>query len=121
MLKKVLVVEDEQLIGLMLAEEIRHMGYEVTAVVSNGQAAVQAVQHNPPDAVLMDISLPGVLDGIETARIIKDERNIPILFFTGHHHGRQLLDRIRTVCPVGIINKLDSPENIRAALASLLR
>ncbi|MCL2459278.1 MAG: response regulator [Desulfobulbus sp.] len=118
--KKILVVEDEQLIGLMLAEEIKRMGCIVTAVVTSGQAAVRSVQRNPPDAVLMDISLAGVLDGIETARIIKGERNIPILFFTGHY-DRQLLDRARTVCPAGIVDKLDSPENIRAALSSLLR
>jgi CheY-like chemotaxis protein len=118
--KKILVVEDEQLVGLMLAEEVRQMGCEVIAVVTTGQAAVRAARRNPPDAVLMDISLAGALDGIETARIIKNGQDIPILFFTGYH-DRQLLDRARTVCPAGIVDKLDSPENIRAALSSLFR
>jgi len=118
--KKILVVEDDQLLGIMLAEEASRMGYEVTAVVTTGQAAIRAAQCNPPDAVLMDISLAGVLDGIETARIIKDRRNIPILFFTGHY-DQQLLDRASDVSPAGIINKLDPPEIIRAALSSLFR
>ncbi|MCL2790470.1 MAG: response regulator [Desulfobulbus sp.] len=118
--KRVLVVEDEQLIGLMLAEEVRGMGCEVIAVVTTGQAAMQAVQHDPPDAVLMDISLAGTLDGIETARLIKAGRDIPILFLTGHQ-DRQLLDRAGALGPAGIVDKLDSPENIRAAIFSLLR
>ena len=119
MLKKILIVEDEQLIGLMLAEEVRRLGCEVTAVVTTGQAAIRSAQRNPPDAVLMDVSLAGVLDGIETARIIKGKRNIPILFITGHNDG-SLLDRARAVRPAAIVDKLDSPENIRAALSSLL-
>ncbi|WP_035216362.1 response regulator [Desulfobulbus elongatus] len=118
--KRILVVEDEQLIGLMLAEEVRDLGCEVTAVVTTGQAAMRAVHRDPPDAVLMDISLAGMLDGIETARMIKARQDIPILFFTGYQ-DRQMLDRARSVRPAGIVDKLDSPENIRAAIASLLR
>jgi CheY-like chemotaxis protein len=120
MSKKVLIVEDEHLIGLLLAENVREMGCEVAAVVTTGQAAVRAARRDPPDVILMDISLAGVLDGIETARVIKAEQDIPILFFTGYQ-DRHLLDRARAVRPVGIVDKLDSTENIRAAIASLLR
>jgi len=119
--KRVLIVEDEQLLGLMLAEEVKGMGCEVTAVVTTGHAAMRSVRHDPPDGVLMDISLAGVLDGIETARMIKAGHDVPILFFTGYYQNRQLLDQARTVCPVGIVDKLDSLENIRAAISSLLR
>ncbi len=119
MTKKVLIVEDEQLIGLMLAESDREMGCQVTSVVTNGQAAVRAVRREPPDAILMDISLAGVLDGIETARIIKADRDIPILFFTGYQ-DHDLLDRAWSIRPAGIVDKLDSTDNIRAAISSLL-
>jgi len=118
--KKVLIVEDEQLIGLMLAENVRELGHEVTTVVRNGQAAVRAVRKEPPDAILMDISLDGVMDGIETARAIKAKQDIPILFFTGYQ-DRQLLDRAMSVRPVGIVDKLDTTDNIRAAISALLR
>lgn len=118
--KKILIVEDEQLIGLMLAEEVREMGCDAVSVVTTGQAAVRAVRNDPPDAILMDISLAGVLDGIETARMIKAKQDIPILFFTGYQ-DRQLLDRAWAVRPAGIVDKLDSTENIRAAISSLLR
>lgn len=118
--KKILIVEDEQLIGLMLAENVRELGYQVTTVVRNGQAAVRAVNKERPDAILMDISLDGVMDGIETARAIKAKQDIPILFFTGYQ-DQQLLDRAMSVRPVGIIDKLDTTDNIRAAISALLR
>ena len=120
MSKKVLIVEDERLIGLMLAESVKELGCTVTRVVSNGQAAVRAVRSEPPDAILMDISLDGVTDGIETARMIKAQRDIPILFFTGYQ-DQQLLDRAWAVRPVGIVDKLDTTDNIRAAIHSLLQ
>jgi len=118
--KKILIVEDELLIGLMLAENVREMGWLVTTVVTNGQAAVRAIRSDPPDAILMDISLDGVMDGIETARIIKAKQDIPILFFTGYQ-DQQLLDRAQAVRPVGIVDKLDTTDNIRAAISSLLQ
>jgi len=118
--KKILIVEDEQLIGLMLAENVRELGWQVTRGVPNGAAALRSVRQEPPDAILMDISLDGVLDGIETARMIKAKQDIPVLFFTGYQE-EQLLDRARAVRPAGIVDKLDSTENIQAAIFSLLR
>ncbi|MBV5317919.1 MAG: response regulator [Desulfobulbaceae bacterium] len=120
MTKKVLIVEDEKLIGLMLAEHVRELGCRVTKVVTNGEAAVLSVQSERPDAILMDISLDGVMDGIETAERIKDIEEIPILFFTGYQDS-QLLQRAGAINPVGVIDKLDTTEAIREAISSLLQ
>ncbi len=119
MAKKVLIVEDEKLIGLMLAENVKELGCRVTNVVTNGAAAVLAVANECPDAILMDISLDGTMDGIETAQRIKAGQDIPILFFTGYQ-DQQLLARASSVNPVGIVDKLDTTEAIRAAIGSLL-
>lgn len=120
MAKKVLIVEDEKLIGLMLAENVRELGCQVSQVVTNGRAAVHAVKNERPDAILMDISLAGSMDGIETAQAIKSMQDIPILFFTGYQ-DQQLLDRASSVKPFGIVDKLDTSEAILAAIDSLLQ
>jgi len=120
MAKKVLIVEDEKLIGLMLAENVRELGCQVSQVVTNGRAAVHAVKNERPDAILMDISLAGSMDGIETAQAIKSIQDIPILFFTGYQ-DQQLLDRASSVKPFGIVDKLDTSEAILAAIDSLLQ
>lgn len=118
--KKILIVEDEPLIGLMLAENVRELGGIVTRVVTSGEAAIREVQSERPDGIFMDINLKGVLDGIETARLIKAEQDIPILFFTGYQDVT-LLQRAYAVQPVGIVDKLDSTEAIKEAISSFLR
>jgi two-component system, response regulator PdtaR len=120
MAKKILIVEDEKLIGLMLAENVRDLGCQVTKVVTNGQAAVRAVESERPDAILMDISLDGGMDGIEAARIIKAEHDIPVLFFTGYLDP-QMYMRANAVNPVGIVDKLDTTDAIQEAISSLLQ
>lgn len=116
---RILIVEDEPLLGLMLAEEVKDLGCQTVEVVTNGRAAIEAVHRDCPDAILMDISLPGQLDGIETARGIKAIKDLPLLFLTGSQ-DRALLSRALDADPVGIVNKLDTTETIRAAIASLL-
>lgn len=120
MTKKILIVEDEPLIGLMLAENVRELGCMVTRVVTSGEAAVREVQTDRPDGILMDISLNGVLDGIETARVIKAKQDIPILFFTGYQDF-SLLQRAYAVQPSGVVDKLDSTEAIKEAISFFLR
>lgn len=120
MAKKILIVEDEPLIGLMLAENVRELGCVVTRVVTSGEAAIREVQSERPDGIFMDISLNGVLDGIETARVIKAEKDIPILFFTGFQ-DYSLLQRAHAVQPIGIVDKLDSTEAIKEAISCFLR
>jgi two-component system, response regulator PdtaR len=118
--KKILIVEDEPLIGLMLAENVRELGCIVTRVVTSGEAAIREVQSERPDGIFMDINLNGVLDGIETARVIKAEQDIPILFFTGYQDVT-LLQRAHAVQPSGIVDKLDSTEAIKEAISCFLQ
>ena len=120
MKKSILIVEDEPLIGMMLAENVRELGGRVSRIVSNSEAALVAVRQDRPDAILMDINIAGPQDGIETARVILAEQPIPLLFFTGHQYP-ELIERARSVSPVGIVDKLDTTEAIQNAIASLLR
>lgn len=120
MAKKVLIVEDEKLLGLMLAENVKELGCTVANVVTNGEEAVMVAKKERPDAILMDISLDGILDGIEAARIIRAEQEVPILFFTGYQDPA-LYQRASDLNPAGIVNKLDTTEAIKEAISSLLQ
>jgi CheY-like chemotaxis protein len=57
--KRILIVEDEPIVAIDIRKVLQNLGYEVTGTVASGQAAVQEVQQNPPDLVLMDILLRG--------------------------------------------------------------
>lgn len=84
--KKILVVEDDEMLIFILKRYLRKLGLDFT-VIRNGQQAVDMVKINKFDVVIMDFGLP-VLSGLEAAKIIKTElgeklAKIPIIGFSG--------------------------------------
>lgn len=71
-MKKILVVDDEQDIRELLEATLRRGRYEVLAA-ENGEQAIQLARSEKPDVILMDIMMPGWLDGLETTRLIKND------------------------------------------------
>jgi len=84
MKEKILVVEDERVVSLEIQTALLRMGYQVPCTVTTGEEAFQKVAEIHPDLVLMDIKLKGRMDGIETAKKIKEEFRIPVIFITAH-------------------------------------
>ena len=64
---KILVVEDEMIIGAKISMLLTNMGYEVTVVLPRGEEALVHVEENAPDIILLDINPKGRIDGVETA------------------------------------------------------
>ncbi len=81
---KILVVEDEMIIGAKISMQLVSLGYEVSAILSRGEEAISHVQENKPDIILLDINLKGKIDGIETAARIQKQSNIPIIYLTAN-------------------------------------
>ncbi len=82
---KILLVEDNEMNRDMLSRRLERRGYQVVIAV-DGQQGVEAALAEPPDLILMDMSLP-VLDGWEATRRLKAEartRAIPIIALTAH-------------------------------------
>jgi CheY-like chemotaxis protein len=81
---RLLVVEDEAVVACDLCDALEALGYEVVAVVGTGEEAVAAAAAVCPTAVLMDIRLAGVMDGIQAAAQIRSQQDIPIVFLSAH-------------------------------------
>ena len=81
---KIVVVEDEIIVAKDIQNRLKRFGYNVPAVASSGEEALVKVAENYPDLVLMDIRLKGEIDGIETARQIYTQFNIPIIYLTAY-------------------------------------
>ena len=81
---RILIVDDDTTLTMQLEEYLPAIGYEVRGVASSGLEAVEMARTLKPDLSLMDIKMPGKLDGIEAAGIIKSELGIDILFISGY-------------------------------------
>ncbi len=71
---------------------------------ATGEAALRTTEELHPDLVLMDIVLKGEKDGIETAREIEDQFEIPVVFLTGQA-DESTLERVRNTSAYGFIPK----------------
>ncbi len=116
---RILVVDDEVIITSHLEHRLEEMGYEVVGQACSGESAVQLARSLQPDLVLMDIVMPGRLDGIEAARIIRAELRIPVIFLTGYA-SEQFIRRAKTVQPLGYIVKPYQEQELWAVIEMAL-
>jgi CheY-like chemotaxis protein len=111
----ILIVEDEADVARVYQEALEHWGYRVIGIEASGEKALGRLADATPDLVLMDIHLGGRLDGIATARIIKQEFGIPIIFLTGSGGGESVR-RAREVEPLGYLIKPFSLDQLLVAV-----
>jgi CheY-like chemotaxis protein len=103
--KSILIVEDEGLIALHLIEILTNAGYRVLEPMASGEEALRHLEERaPPDLILMDITLDGSLDGIETAQQIRERYAIPVIFLTAHSNSL-ITARAKELSPCGYIVK----------------
>ena len=81
---KVLIVEDEIITATALRNALQEMGFSICSLTTSGEKAIKTAEQEKPDIVLMDVKLPGEMDGIETAREIHSRFGIPIIYMTGY-------------------------------------
>jgi len=111
----IMVVDDEATITTQLEERLTSMGYEVVSSASSGQEAVQKAKDYKPALILMDIVMPGKIDGIKAAELIKEESDIPVVFLTAYGDDK-FIQRAKKVEPMGYIIKPYHENELRAAV-----
>jgi two-component system, response regulator PdtaR len=89
----VVIAEDEALIRLDLAEMLGEEGYDVVGQAGDGQRAVELVEEQRPDLVVLDVKMPK-LDGISAAERIAAQRIAPVVILTAFSQ-RDLVERAR--------------------------
>jgi DNA-binding LytR/AlgR family response regulator len=101
---RILVVEDEMIIGAKISMLLTNLGYEVSGLLSRGEDVPGHIAQNGPDIIILDINLKGKLDGIETARLISAQFPIPVIFLTANS-DEATFNRAKTVKPAAFISK----------------
>ena len=84
--KKVLIVDDESIMISVIQRHVSNAGYDFD-VASNGQEALDKINKEVPDMVLLDLMMPG-LNGFETCRRIRANektKKLPVVIVTALH------------------------------------
>jgi DNA-binding response OmpR family regulator len=115
---RVLVVEDDQAIGQVLERSLRLEGYDVEHV-SDGAAALQAWDSFEPDAIILDLGLPK-LDGIQVARSIRKDSEVPILMLTARDGVEARVEGLDSGADDYLVKPFDRQE-LLARLRAMLR
>jgi DNA-binding response OmpR family regulator len=87
---KVLVVDDDEDIRVLLTELLNRAGYDVDAA-GDGRSALRRLFESPPALVILDVTMPDI-DGYETLERIRDLSDVPVIMLTAR---TQELERVR--------------------------
>src|SRR5688572_10352659 len=98
------IVEDSFIASFHLRKALENEGYNVIAISESGERAIEELNQYMPDLVLMDIMLAGQMDGIQTATVIKEKFNIPVVFITALSN-QETIQRAKVAEPYGYLFK----------------
>lgn len=116
----ILVVEDDYNEAAVLSHFLEDWGHTVPAVVSTAEKALAEAENHSLDLALVDIRLPGEMDGVELAEALLKSWRVPSLFVSGYT-DEETLDRVSTVPSRGFISKPFMPEGLRSSIEVALR
>jgi CheY-like chemotaxis protein len=116
---RIMLVEDERIVALHLQQQLATFGYDVVASVANGTQALQKIEEDHPDLVLMDIHIEGEIDGIDTASRIPSSYHIPVVYLTAYSE-EATLERARATKPYGYLLKPFSERELHATIQMVL-
>lgn len=82
---KILIVEDDKVLSLLLSKMIQRLDYEVLDIITKGRQAIKRIKELEPDLVLMDIMLEDDVDGVDAMLTLrKDNIDTPVIYITGN-------------------------------------
>ena len=114
---RILIVDDEKAVANLLADAIQVQGHQAT-VVHRGDEALAALARQRPDAVFLDVLMPG-MSGVEVLRRIRaTDRALPVILITGHAKEEEIEEARR----LGVSEIIEKPfilNNLSEALGSL--
>jgi DNA-binding LytR/AlgR family response regulator len=117
--KRILIVEDELIIAYDIKMILEELGYEVTDIADNASDAIESIQNNTPDLILLDINLGSDTDGVMLAQDINNMFHIPFVYLTSNADP-VTINRVKRTRPAGFIvkpfQKSDLQSNIEIAL-----
>ena len=121
---KILIVDDHQIIrdglSLYLQNCVDDLDIIVSGSCATGQQALQSIQHNPPDVVLLDYSLPDMNGDEVMQRMLDIEPDVPIVFLTGNT-STQMAEELLNSGARGFVGKSLGAIDVVDAITTVMR
>lgn len=109
----ILLVDDEEALLRTLSMNLRARGYDVTSA-SDGEAALAELRAQVPDAVILDLGLPGI-SGVDVLRELRDWSSVPVIVLSARHGSTDKVEAL----DVGADDYVTKPFGIDELLARL--
>ena len=119
---KILVVDDELLLRVMLKDALEGAGHAVV-LAENGRVAMDRAKADRPDLILMDIMMPD-LDGYDTCKLMKTDpalTDLPVILISATAEPRGVVDRAKQVGAVAVLSKPVPVDKLQQVLAQTLK
>lgn len=88
---KVLIVEDDTATALVVKKMVEKNHFTVTGMVKKGKDAIAAAEADTPNIIIMDIFLEGEMDGVQTAELLNEKYNLPVIFISSYADYQAIL------------------------------
>ena len=111
----ILIVEDEAIVALDLAQGLEKDGYEVAGIADNSAEAQELFSSHDIDIVLMDVNIIGDKDGIDTAAALLKQKQVPLIYLTAFTDAATL-ERAKHTHPSAYLAKPYHLTNVRIAI-----
>lgn len=112
---RILVVEDDPAVSDLIVRYLKRSGYQVAGCVASGEEALIHAGREHPDLALMDISLHGQMDGVQTAERLLARFDVPVVFLTGLADDATL-QRSREARAFGYVLKPFRPDDLKTSI-----
>ncbi len=116
---KILIVEDEFIIGRNLKLMLEDLGYEPFDPIDSTKDAIHLLESHDVDMAILDINLNGKHEGIEIGQYIHDNVHIPFIFLTSNA-DKSTIDQAKLTHPNAYLIKPFTSEDIYAAIETAL-
>ncbi|MBP9059878.1 MAG: response regulator [Rhodoferax sp.] len=117
---RILIVEDESIVAMDIALQLRNLGYQPIGHATSGEQAIELAGRLRPDLTLMDIQLATDMDGITTAMTMRKQFDLPCVFLSAFD-GSDSLARAKLADPAGYVIKPFTEHDLRTAMETALK
>jgi signal transduction histidine kinase len=104
----VLIVEDDRVNAMEMAETMEAAGHEIVGVTSSGDQALTLAERTQPELALVDVKLNGSTDGIAVASSLQDRLDVAVVYVTGYSDQAVLKRAIRNAAYGYVLKPIDA-------------